>query len=179
MKSLIVCVVVSCLLVANTKADEATSSKPSSSPNAADALIASTTLSPASNETDAARAAIKEQLAKLTESCKTSSQANSDEAKIIGTESVPKTEGEKCFLQCVYTGLGIVKNEQFSVEGAKLLAQKRFGSFPEELEKANQLIETCSKEAVKKDSKDKCPMGFLIRQCFVKNGQKINFFPKA
>nr|QVN29857.1 odorant binding protein 11 [Nilaparvata lugens] len=145
MKSFIVCIAVSYLLVANIKADEATSSSD------AESLITSTTLSPASNESDAARSAIKEQLAKLTESCKTSSQANSDDAKIIGTESVPKTEGEKCFLQCVYTGLGIVKNDQFSVEGARLLAQKRFGAFPEELEKANQLIETCSKEGISEE----------------------------
>ncbi|XP_075229125.1 uncharacterized protein LOC142328877 [Lycorma delicatula] len=128
---------------------------------------------------DVARASIKEQLAALTQSCKTSSHATPDDIKIISSETVPKTDGEKCFLQCIYNGLGIVKNDQFSVEGSKILAQKRFSSSPDELAKANQMIEICSKEAVKKDSKEKCPMGRQVRECFVKNGAKINFFPKA
>nr|ARJ35771.1 odorant binding protein 6 [Cyrtorhinus lividipennis] len=121
---------------------------------------------------------IKEQVAALTETCKTQSKITGEQAKIVATQAIPKAEPEKCFLECIYKGLQLTKDNKFNEPAARALAQKRFGSNAEELQKANIMIDTCVKEIVIKDTNEKCVLGRLIRECFVKNGAKINFFPK-
>ncbi|KAE8573295.1 uncharacterized protein [Halyomorpha halys] len=121
---------------------------------------------------------IKEQVLALTESCKTSTKITGEQAKIVSNQAIPKTEAEKCFLECMYNGLNITKDGKFIEISAKGLAQHRFANSPDELTKANNMIETCTKEAIVKDANEKCAIGRLVRECFVKHGSKINFFPK-
>nr|QHI06952.1 odorant-binding protein 6 [Helopeltis theivora] len=121
---------------------------------------------------------LKEQVAVLTEGCKTQTKITAEEAKIVATQTIPKTENEKCFLECVYSGLQLTKGGRFYEPAARALAHKRFGSSPEELQKANSMIDICVKEIAAKNENEKCALGRLIRECFVKNGAKINFFPK-
>nr|AXS78207.1 odorant-binding protein 22 [Adelphocoris lineolatus] len=121
---------------------------------------------------------IKEQVGALTEACKSQSKITGEQAKIVATQAIPKTEAEKCFLECIYTGLQLTKDGKFNEPAARALAQKRFGNAPDDLQKANSMITACVKEVVVKDTNEKCALGRLIRECFVKNGAKINFFPK-
>ncbi|XP_014243796.1 uncharacterized protein LOC106663458 [Cimex lectularius] len=124
------------------------------------------------------RQEIKAQLHALSEGCKTKTEISAEAAQISINQQIPKTEPEKCYLECIYNGMGLAKDGQFNEKGARVLAQKRFAESSEELSKANLMIEACSKEAVVKDTTEKCAIGRMIRECFVKNGAKINFFPK-
>nr|AYN07348.1 odorant-binding protein 7 [Yemma signatus] len=136
------------------------------------------TVSGATVKADEARQKIKENVHALTEACKNTAKLTSDQAKIASNQGIPKTEAEKCFLDCVYQGLNITKDGKFNELAAKGLAQVRFGASQDELSKANHMIDTCAKEIVVKDTNEKCALGRLIRECFVKHGNKINFFPK-
>ncbi|KAL1117104.1 hypothetical protein AAG570_004432 [Ranatra chinensis] len=118
------------------------------------------------------RQQLKEQVAALAENCKSVAKITPEQAKIATNQAVPKTEAEKCFLGCIYDGIGLAKDGQFNEAGARSLAQLRFGSSPDELGKANTMIEACAKEAVAKDSSEKCAIGRLLRECFLKNGAK-------
>ncbi|BET02443.1 Hypothetical protein NTJ_15261 [Nesidiocoris tenuis] len=131
-----------------------------------------------SKSPDEIKQKIKEQVEALTEACKTQSKITGEQAKIVATQAIPKTEPEKCFLECIYSGLQLTKDKAFYEPAARALAHKRFGSSPEELQKANSMIDVCVKEIVVKDTNEKCALGRLIRECFVKHGAKINFFPK-
>ncbi|XP_073973864.1 uncharacterized protein isoform X2 [Rhodnius prolixus] len=124
------------------------------------------------------RQKIKEQVEALTEACKTQTKLTPDQTKIATNMAVPKTEPEKCFLECIYNGIGLTKDGAFNEQGARVLAQQRFTGAPDDLAKANTMIEACTKEVVVKDANEKCGLGRLVRECFVKNGVKINFFPK-
>nr|SAJ59021.1 putative odorant-binding protein [Triatoma brasiliensis] len=124
------------------------------------------------------RQKIKEQVEALTETCKTQAKLTPEQTKIATNMAVPKTEAEKCFLECIYNGIGLTKEGAFYEQGARTLAQQRFMGAPDDLAKANTMIEACTKEVVVKDANEKCGLGRLVRECFVKNGAKINFFPK-
>ncbi|KAF6201438.1 hypothetical protein GE061_005886 [Apolygus lucorum] len=136
------------------------------------------TVSGVSKSPEEIKLKIKEQVATLTGACKTQTKLTGEQAKIVASQAIPKTEAEKCFLECIYQGLQLTKDGKFNEPAARALAQKRFGNAPEDLQKANTMIDICVKEVVVKDENEKCALGRLIRECFVKNGAKINFFPK-
>nr|AYP30805.1 OBP6 [Corythucha ciliata] len=140
---------------------------------------ASKLTSGAAKAADEMRIKIKQQVDALTEQCKTQVKLTPEQAKIVSNQAIPKTEPEKCFLECLYNGLQLTKDNKFNEQAARALAQKRFSTSPDELAKANTMIDACAKEVVVKDTNEKCVMGRLVRECFVKNGAKINFFPKA
>uniref|UniRef100_A0A146MBZ0 Uncharacterized protein n=1 Tax=Lygus hesperus TaxID=30085 RepID=A0A146MBZ0_LYGHE len=83
----------------------------------------------------------------------------------------------QCYLQCVYTGVGVIKDGKFSEEGGKKLVALRFHDAKEK-ELANKLIATCAKEIKAKDG-EKCSLGRAVRECFVNHGKQVNFFPSA
>ncbi|KAI5734206.1 hypothetical protein M8J77_003797 [Diaphorina citri] len=111
--------------------------------------------------------------------CKTELNSPPEAVALLGARSLPTDEKQRCFLECVYKNLGIVKDNKFSPEGSKALAAQRFKG--DELTKANKLVETCAKEVVvAAGNTEKCALGKSVRSCFVKNGEKIpNFFRKA
>nr|AHF71061.1 odorant-binding protein 30 [Lygus lineolaris] len=154
-----------------------TTPNPTSSSHAA-SVSGGSTVSGVSKSPEEVKQKIKEQVEALTGACKSQTKITGEQAKIVATQAIPKTEAEKCFLECIYTGLQLTKDGKFNEPAARALAQKRFGNAPEDLTKANSMIDTCVKEVVVKDLNEKCALGRLIRECFVKNGAKINFFPK-
>ncbi|KAI5701581.1 hypothetical protein M8J75_011059 [Diaphorina citri] len=105
--------------------------------------------------------------------CKTELNSPPEAVALLGAKSLPTDEKQRCFLECVYKNLGIIKDNN------KALAAQRFKG--DELTKANKLVETCAKEAVvAAGNTEKCALGKSVRSCFVKNGEKIpNFFRKA
>ncbi|KAI5700508.1 hypothetical protein M8J75_000007 [Diaphorina citri] len=104
--------------------------------------------------------------------CKTELNSPPEAVALLGAKSLPTDEKQRCFLECVYKNLGIIKDNN------KALAAQRFKG--DELTKANKLVETCAKEAVvAAGNTEKCALGKSVRSCFVKNGEKIDFFPKA
>uniref|UniRef100_A0A8D8WYG7 Uncharacterized protein n=1 Tax=Cacopsylla melanoneura TaxID=428564 RepID=A0A8D8WYG7_9HEMI len=110
--------------------------------------------------------------------CKTELNSPPEAVALLGTKTLPIDEKQRCFLECVYKNLNIVKDNKFNAEGSKQLAAQRFKG--EELTKANKLVDTCAKEAIiPAGTVEKCALGKAVRSCFVKNGDKINFFPKA
>lgn len=65
---------------------------------------------------------------------------------LVSNTVVPQNEQQRCFLECVYKHLNLVKNNKFSVTDGKRLADIRFAKQPEEHKKAVTIIETCEKE---------------------------------
>ncbi|KAI5729470.1 hypothetical protein M8J76_002851 [Diaphorina citri] len=87
--------------------------------------------------------------------CKTELNSPPEAVALLGAKSLPTDEKQ-----------------------SKALAAQRFKG--DELTKANKLVETCAKEAVvAAGNTEKCALGKSVRSCFVKNGEKIDFFPKA
>uniref|UniRef100_A0A224XNA0 Putative odorant-binding protein n=1 Tax=Panstrongylus lignarius TaxID=156445 RepID=A0A224XNA0_9HEMI len=120
---------------------------------------------------------VKEKVGALAKKCAADHKANQEQAKIVFSQKVPADEVERCYLECIYTGVGIVQGDEYSVEGSKKLAAQRFTD-PKEHETVNKLIDTCSKE-VTKAKDEKCSLGKAVRECFVKHGEKVHFFPTA
>ncbi|XP_050439770.1 uncharacterized protein LOC126845215 [Adelges cooleyi] len=124
--------------------------------------------------------ALKQKLNSIAVKCKDELRAPQEIMALVSNTVLPQNEQQRCYLECLYKNLNLVKNNKFSVVDGKALAQIRFANQPEEFKKAVAIIETCEKEAViDPKTTEKCAAGRVIRNCFVKNGEKINFFPKA
>jgi len=123
---------------------------------------------------------LKQKLNTIAVKCKDELHAPQEIMALVSNTVVPQNEQQRCYLECVYKNLNLVKNNKFSVPDGKTLAQIRFANHPDEHKKAVAIIETCEKEAIiDPKTAEKCAAGRVIRNCFVKNGEKINFFPKA
>nr|XP_018908404.1 PREDICTED: uncharacterized protein LOC109037965 [Bemisia tabaci] len=120
----------------------------------------------------------KQKVAAVAEKCKTEVRGGHDVLKIVGTSELPKTEEQRCFLECVYKNLQLIVDDKFAEPGAKRLMMMKYGSNPDQLKIAQTEIETCAKE-VKPTAGMKCSLAHNIRQCFAKEGQKHNFYIKA
>ncbi|XP_050530544.1 uncharacterized protein LOC126899557 [Daktulosphaira vitifoliae] len=124
--------------------------------------------------------ALKQKLNTIAVKCKDELRAPQEIMALVSNTVLPQNEQQRCYLECLYKNLNLIKNNKFSVADGKMLAQIRFTNQPDELKKAISIIEICEKEAIiDPKSTEKCVAGRVIRQCFVKNGEKINFFPKA
>jgi len=135
-----------------------------------------TTPKPMSSE----HVALKQKLNTIAVKCKDELHAPQEIMALVSNTVVPQNEQQRCYLECVYKHLNLIKNNKFSVSDGKTLAQIRFANHPDEHKKAVTIIETCEKEAIiDPKTTEKCAAGRVIRNCFVKNGEKINFFPKA
>ncbi|XP_025422236.1 uncharacterized protein LOC112691966 isoform X2 [Sipha flava] len=123
--------------------------------------------------------ALKQKLNTIAVKCKDELHAPQEIMALVSNTVVPQNEQQRCYLECVYKNLNLIKNNKFSVADGKTLAQIRFAKQPDEHKKAVHIIETCEKEAIiDPKTTEKCAAGRVIRNCFVKNGEKINFFPK-
>lgn len=67
-------------------------------------------------------------------------------ALISNTVAVPQNEQQRCYLECVYKNLNLIKNNKFSAVDGKALVQMRYASQPDEQKKAVTIIEICEKE---------------------------------
>lgn len=124
--------------------------------------------------------ALKQKLNTIAVKCKDELHAPQEIMALVSNTVVPQNEQQRCYLECVYKNLNLIKNNKFSVDDGKAMARIRFANQPEEHKKAVTIIETCEKEAIiDPKTTEKCAAGRVIRNCFVKNGEKINFFPKA
>lgn len=124
--------------------------------------------------------ALKQKLNTIAVKCKDELHAPQEIMALVSNTVVPQNEQQRCYLECVYKNLNLIKNNKFSVDDGKAMAKIRFANQPEEHKKAVTIIETCEKEAIiDPKTTEKCTAGRVIRNCFVKNGEKINFFPKA
>ncbi|KAK9501206.1 hypothetical protein O3M35_002276 [Rhynocoris fuscipes] len=121
--------------------------------------------------------AVKDKVLAASKKCAADAKVNQEQAKIAFSQKIPSEESEKCYLECVYKAFDVIQNDSFSVEGSKKLATVRFTD-PKEHEIVNKLIDTCGKE-VTKAKDEKCSLGRTVRECFVKYGKEVNFFPSA
>lgn len=123
--------------------------------------------------------ALKQKLNTIAVKCKDELRAPQEIMALVTNTVSPQNEQQRCYLECVYKNLNLVKNNKFSVSDGKMLAQIRFANRPDEHKKAVTIIEACEKEAIiDPKTSEKCAAGRVIRNCFIKNGEKINFFPK-
>lgn len=124
--------------------------------------------------------ALKQKLNSIAVKCKDELRAPQEIMALVSNTVLPQNEQQRCYLECVYKNLNLIKNNKFNAADGKTLAQIRFANQPEEHKKAVTIIENCAKEAIiDPKTTEKCAAGRVIRNCFVKNGEKINFFPKA
>ncbi|KAE8573135.1 uncharacterized protein [Halyomorpha halys] len=119
-------------------------------------------------------ATVQEQVSAIAKKCAAENKVSAEQAKIAYAVVVPKTQEESCYLECIYTGAGVIKDGKFVVDGAKKLSAQRFTNAAEKTA-ADSVIDTCGKEV--SAGKDKCALGKAVRECFVKNGKNISFFP--
>ncbi|KAK7571941.1 hypothetical protein V9T40_014413 [Parthenolecanium corni] len=110
--------------------------------------------------------------------CKKELNAQQEIVALLSSGALPTNEKQRCFLECVYNKLGLIKDNKLSEEGATNLAKQKFGENKDMTAKADALFKTCKTEAVvtEKDAKEKCALGRLIRTCIVKHGQGLPIF---
>lgn len=65
---------------------------------------------------------------------------------LVSNTVLPQNEQQRCYLECLYKNLNLIKNNKFSVADGKMLAQMRFTNQPDEFKKAVSIIEICEKE---------------------------------
>nr|AOV87036.1 odorant-binding protein 19 [Halyomorpha halys] len=118
-------------------------------------------------------AAVQDQVTAIAKKCASEHKMSEEQAKIIFSLVVPKTPEENCYMECIYIGAGVMKDGKYSVEGAKKLADQRFTGADEKTA-AVKLIETCKSVSA---GSEKCGLAKSVRECFVKNGNNISFFP--
>ncbi|CAH1389174.1 unnamed protein product [Nezara viridula] len=118
--------------------------------------------------------AVHDHVSGIAKKCAGETKVSADQAKIAYAVVNPKTEEESCYLECIYKGVGVIKDNKFSLDGAKKLSAQRFTDANEK-KAADQLIDTCNKEV--SAGSGKCALGKAVRECFIKNGKNITFFP--
>jgi len=90
--------------------------------------------------------ALKQKLNTIAVKCKDELHAPQEIMALVSNTVVPQNEQQRCYLECVYKNLNLIKNNKFSVEDGKAMARIRFANQPEEHKKAVTIIETCEKE---------------------------------
>nr|ALS31059.1 odorant-binding protein [Phenacoccus solenopsis] len=112
--------------------------------------------------------------------CKKELNANQEIMALLSSGALPTNEKQRCFLECVYNKVGLIKDGKVNEEGAMSLAKAKFGENKDLMTKAEALFKKCKTEAVvEKDSKEKCALGRLIRTCIVNHGNNLPIFSKA
>ncbi|KAL1456973.1 hypothetical protein WDU94_001653, partial [Cyamophila willieti] len=104
--------------------------------------------------------------------CKTTLSASQETVDLIGKKALPADESQRCFLECVYKDLDIVKDNKFDAEVVQSLAKERFPDGGENLTKASNMIDTCAKE-IAPDATESCAMGKAVRSCFFKYADEV------
>ncbi|KAL1453755.1 hypothetical protein WDU94_010069, partial [Cyamophila willieti] len=105
--------------------------------------------------------------------CKADLSSPPEAVELIKTKAIPADEKQRCFLECVYKSLDIVKDNKFDIDAAKHLVKERFEG--DQLSKAEQAIDICGKELVAADSSaESCALGKTVRACFVKNTDEVS-----
>jgi len=90
--------------------------------------------------------ALKQKLNTIAVKCKDELHAPQEIMALVSNTVVPQNEQQRCYLECVYKNLNLIKNNKFSVDDGKAMARIRFANQPEEHKKAVTIIETCEKE---------------------------------
>nr|BCX55340.1 odorant-binding protein 4 [Plautia stali] len=119
-------------------------------------------------------ASVQDQVTVVAKKCAGETKVSAEQAKIAYAKVGPKTEEESCYLECIYKSVDVIKDGKFNVEGAKKLSAQRFSNANEK-KAADQLIDTCGKEVAA--GTGKCGLGKAVRECFIKNGKDVSFFP--
>lgn len=96
--------------------------------------------------------ALKQKLNTIAVKCKDELHAPQEIMALASNTVVPQNEQQRCYLECVYKNLNLIKNNKFSVDDGKAMAKIRFANQPEEYKKAVTIIETCEKEGERLDN---------------------------
>nr|AXU25082.1 odorant-binding protein 17 [Cyrtorhinus lividipennis] len=120
---------------------------------------------------------VKDLVQGVSKKCAAQTKASAEQSKLAFSQGIPKDETEKCYLECVYSGVGLIKDNKFNDQGGKKLVELRFQEAKQK-ELANKLIATCAKEIAAKEN-EKCSLGRAVRECFATHGKQVNFFPSA
>nr|ALV87600.1 odorant binding protein 4 [Drosicha corpulenta] len=97
-----------------------------------------------------------------------------DATMILYTKFLPSNEDHKCFLECVYKMMGIIKDNKLNWEIGAKIAKQKFGEDVQKLTKLETAFNTCN-EKVFIDTNEKCSIGRLLRDCFYSNPQTADF----
>lgn len=90
--------------------------------------------------------ALKQKLNSIAVKCKDELHAPQEIMALVSNTVLPQNEQQRCYLECVYKNLNLIKNNRFNAADGKTLAQIRFANQPEEHKKAVIIIENCAKE---------------------------------
>nr|ALV87601.1 odorant binding protein 5 [Drosicha corpulenta] len=113
------------------------------------------------------------------EKCRKEVGAQQDILALLNSKAIPTNEKQRCFLECVYKDLALVKDNKFNEEGATALAKQRFGTNKDQLTKADAVIKKCKNEVViPKNSTERCTLGRLLRNCVVNHAGDLQVFTK-
>ncbi|KAL1456972.1 hypothetical protein WDU94_001652 [Cyamophila willieti] len=107
------------------------------------------------------------------EKCKTDLNASPETVDLIGKKVLPTDENQRCFLECVYKNLNIIKDDKFNSEAVKGFAKERYPEGDEQLTKSQATIdkvESCMKETPV--ATEKCAVATTLRTCFFKNADE-------
>ncbi|XP_039285823.1 uncharacterized protein LOC111058416 [Nilaparvata lugens] len=103
-----------------------------------------------------------------TKCLKESGAKNGVVRKLIGKPVIPEGTVEKCFLACVYKGLGVVApNDTFVPEKVKFIANQLL--YGQNMKITKMVADACTTE-IKADPDEKCSIGESFRACFIKKG---------
>nr|ALV87607.1 odorant binding protein 13 [Drosicha corpulenta] len=83
---------------------------------------------------------------------------------ILETETVPTDEQQKCYLECIYLKLGIIKDGKLNKNLGEEWIKQRYGNDPEAQKRISSAFEACEKR-VSVDPNEKCAYGRLLREC--------------
>lgn len=92
--------------------------------------------------------ALKQKLNSIAVKCKDELRAPQEIMALVSNTVLPQNEQQRCYLECVYKGLNLVKNNKFSAADGKALALIRFANQPDEHKKAVTIIDNCTKEGM-------------------------------
>nr|AHF71037.1 odorant-binding protein 10 [Lygus lineolaris] len=112
---------------------------------------------------------------KIHEECIKETKATPEQAKIVfNYKDVPKDDGEKCFMECVYKKSGgIDANGKYSIEGFNKLVDMKYKG--EENAGAKMIVKDCSSKVAPKEG-EKCSVGRTIRECLSAASKENEFF---
>ncbi|XKL60199.1 hypothetical protein PGB90_001215 [Kerria lacca] len=120
--------------------------------------------------------AFQNRLNSVATECKKEQNAQQDIIALLSSGVLPTNEKQRCFLECVYNKLGLIKDNKLNEEGAINLAKQKFGENKDLTSKSEALFKKCKTEAVVTDPKEKCALGRLIRTCIVNHGSNVPIF---
>ncbi|XP_075233407.1 general odorant-binding protein 19d-like [Lycorma delicatula] len=99
----------------------------------------------------------------LFNNCKAEAQATDEDIASFRNQQIPTTKSGKCMLACMFNGSGLLIDGKYNVDGALKLTSQVYAGNGEKLQKANEVVNRCAKEA--EGEGDKCEIAAKVAKC--------------